>query len=56
VSIPATQTGFTFQAKASSAATLIENVTVTALVKTSSLVTKVTIDPTPKFYLRGNNT
>ena len=56
VSIPATLTGFQFQAKASSAATIVENVTVTALVKASSLATKVTIDPTPKFYLRGNNT
>jgi hypothetical protein len=56
VNIPVGGTGFTFQASASSVATLLENVTVTAVVKASTRTTTVTVDPTPKFYLSCNGT
>jgi hypothetical protein len=56
VNIPATATGFRFATRASGLVTTLENVTITAAMNGSSKSTTVTIDPTPKFYLKGNNT
>ena len=47
--------GFTFQAVASKSANAIEKITVTASVLSSNRSIGFTIDPTPKFQLRGNN-
>jgi hypothetical protein len=56
VNIPAAAPGFTFAASASSVATLLENVTLTAAVNASTRATTVVIDPSPKFYLNCNST
>jgi len=55
VSIPATTSAFQFTAKASSWVTVLETVTVKAVVASSSSSVAVKIDPTAKFYLKGNN-
>jgi hypothetical protein len=48
-------TAFKFTATASNLATAVQNVTMTAAMQGSSRGTTVTLDPTPKFYLKGNN-
>jgi hypothetical protein len=55
VTIAATATGFKFSTTASSLATLVEDVTITGTLKGNMNTTTVTIDPTPKFYLKGDN-
>src|SRR5689334_16256252 len=62
LSVPATvaiaggSNGFTFQAKAAKTASSIENVTVTASTLSASRTVPIKIDPTPRFYYKGNNT
>jgi hypothetical protein len=50
-----TSTGFTFQATASATASVLESLTVSASLQGSSKSTVETLDPSPKFYFRGNN-
>jgi hypothetical protein len=53
-SVAISSNGFTFQATASDTVSVLESVTLSASVQGSSKSTVETIDPTPKFYFRGN--
>jgi hypothetical protein len=53
-SIAISSNGFTFHATASATVSVLESVTISASIHGSSKSTVETIDPTPKFYFRGN--
>ncbi len=53
-SVAISSNGFTFQATASETVSVLESVTISASVQGSSQSTVEVIDPTPKFYFRGN--
>ena len=54
VSIAQGASGFTFQTYVAKSATNVEAVTITGSLPAGSYSTSITIDPRPKFYLKGN--
>ena len=55
VSIPDGASGFTFNAHVFNTASVVQTVTITGTLPAGSHSTSVKIDPTPKFFLKGNN-